>query len=226
MCLLGLLQSGDVNVLMGVPTMYSKLLAHYDTSMDDDARAHAQKAAGALRLAVCGSSACPVPVMQRWVHQRRVTLPCQQQPGSTAASELQEVQDTCLNVTLRKPSPSNCATHSTQSPVITVGTPLTASLYGACTKICAQVQLPARDACCWSGHAPCCLLACRWHEVSGQMLLERYGMTETGMVLSNPYVVRLNSAWQVFGTTIRVAHWVVHLGQQPSSMLMVYAFWR
>ena len=27
----------------------------------------------------------------------------------------------------------------------------------------------------------------RWREISGQTLLERYGMTETGMVLSNPY---------------------------------------
>lgn len=27
----------------------------------------------------------------------------------------------------------------------------------------------------------------KWKEISGQVLLERYGMTETGMVLSNPY---------------------------------------
>ncbi len=27
----------------------------------------------------------------------------------------------------------------------------------------------------------------KWKEVSGQVLLERYGMTETGMILSNPY---------------------------------------
>jgi len=26
----------------------------------------------------------------------------------------------------------------------------------------------------------------RWKEISGHVLLERYGMTETGMVLSNP----------------------------------------
>src|SRR6185436_11520806 len=26
----------------------------------------------------------------------------------------------------------------------------------------------------------------RWREITGQVLLERYGMTETGMILSNP----------------------------------------
>lgn len=40
-----------------------------------------------------------------------------------------------------------------------------------------------------SAAAPVSLLA-RWREVSGQTLLERYGMTETGMILSNPYEVR------------------------------------
>lgn len=27
----------------------------------------------------------------------------------------------------------------------------------------------------------------RWNEISGHKLLERYGMTEIGMALSNPY---------------------------------------
>jgi malonyl-CoA/methylmalonyl-CoA synthetase len=27
----------------------------------------------------------------------------------------------------------------------------------------------------------------RWHQISGHTLLERYGMTEIGMALSNPY---------------------------------------
>ena len=27
----------------------------------------------------------------------------------------------------------------------------------------------------------------RWEQLSGARLLERYGMTETGMVVSNPY---------------------------------------
>jgi acyl-CoA synthetase (AMP-forming)/AMP-acid ligase II len=40
-----------------------------------------------------------------------------------------------------------------------------------------------------SAAAPVPLLH-RWQQLSGQMLLERYGMTETGMILSNPYKVR------------------------------------
>jgi len=39
-----------------------------------------------------------------------------------------------------------------------------------------------------SAAAPVALLR-RWRELSGQTLLERYGMTETGMILSNPYEV-------------------------------------
>lgn len=39
-----------------------------------------------------------------------------------------------------------------------------------------------------SAAAPVPLLQ-RWQQLSGQMLLERYGMTETGMILSNPYKV-------------------------------------
>ena len=39
-----------------------------------------------------------------------------------------------------------------------------------------------------SAAAPVPLLR-RWQQLSGQMLLERYGMTETGMILSNPYEV-------------------------------------
>ncbi len=27
----------------------------------------------------------------------------------------------------------------------------------------------------------------KWEEITGHRLLERYGMTETGMVLTNPY---------------------------------------
>jgi acyl-CoA synthetase (AMP-forming)/AMP-acid ligase II len=42
-----------------------------------------------------------------------------------------------------------------------------------------------------SGSAACPVaLLERWHAVSGQTLLERYGMTETGMILSNPFQVR------------------------------------
>lgn len=88
------LQSGQVSVLMAVPTMYDYLLSFYDTSMAPQQQADARAAAASLRLAVSGSAAAPVPLLQRW------------------------------------------------------------------------------------------------RQLSGQVLLERYGMTETGMILSNPYQVR------------------------------------
>jgi malonyl-CoA/methylmalonyl-CoA synthetase len=52
-----------------------------------------------------------------------------------------------------------------------------------------------------SAAAPVPLLQ-RWQQLSGQMLLERYGMTETGMILSNPYEV---CAHAVFHGTIVIA---------------------
>ncbi|KAG2443494.1 hypothetical protein HXX76_001847 [Chlamydomonas incerta] len=59
------LESGDVSVFMGVPTMYSYLLSHYDSQTPERQAALRQAAAG-LRLTVSGSSACPVPIMNRW----------------------------------------------------------------------------------------------------------------------------------------------------------------
>lgn len=80
-------------MFMGVPTMYSYLLHHYQDQMTPQQQQQAQAAARALRLTVSGSAACPVVIMEKW------------------------------------------------------------------------------------------------RELSGQTLLERYGMTETGMILSNPYQV-------------------------------------
>ena len=50
---------------MGVPTMYALLLSHLDGLPEADRRA-CEEAARDLRLAVSGSAACPVPVMERW----------------------------------------------------------------------------------------------------------------------------------------------------------------
>ncbi|KAG1670361.1 hypothetical protein FOA52_000121 [Chlamydomonas sp. UWO 241] len=58
--------AGRLSVFMGVPTMYSHLLTHYDTKMTAGEQADARHAAAALRLAVSGSAACPVPVQERW----------------------------------------------------------------------------------------------------------------------------------------------------------------
>jgi malonyl-CoA/methylmalonyl-CoA synthetase len=50
---------------MGVPTMYARLLEAYDAMPPEQQRA-AAAAAAALRLTISGSSACPLPIMQRW----------------------------------------------------------------------------------------------------------------------------------------------------------------
>ncbi|GIL63407.1 hypothetical protein Vafri_17443 [Volvox africanus] len=62
------IQSGDISVFMGVPTMYSYLLSHYDTqaAASPERAAALRGAAGALRLTVSGSSACPLPILNRW----------------------------------------------------------------------------------------------------------------------------------------------------------------
>ena len=60
-----LIERPDISVFMGVPTMYAKLLAAWE-NMPHAEQAAASAAAQRLRLAVCGSAACPVPVLERW----------------------------------------------------------------------------------------------------------------------------------------------------------------
>ena len=58
----------------------------------------------------------------------------------------------------------------------------TSSYVPACRKAAARLRLTV------SGSAACPLpILERWEQLSGARLLERYGMTETGMVVSNPY---------------------------------------
>ncbi|KAI5651271.1 hypothetical protein M9H77_37276 [Catharanthus roseus] len=54
-----------ITVFTGVPTMYTRLIQGYD-AMDPESQATAASAASQLRLMMCGSSALPLPVMQRW----------------------------------------------------------------------------------------------------------------------------------------------------------------
>ena len=60
-----LIDRPEISVFMGVPTMYAKLLSAWDT-MPRGEQAAARVAAQRLRLAVCGSAACPVPILERW----------------------------------------------------------------------------------------------------------------------------------------------------------------
>ncbi|CAM8896993.1 unnamed protein product [Rhodiola kirilowii] len=54
-----------ITVFTGVPTMYTRLIQGYD-AMDPDLQAASASASSKLRLMMCGSSALPYPVMQRW----------------------------------------------------------------------------------------------------------------------------------------------------------------
>ena len=60
-----LIDRPEISVFMGVPTMYARLLSAWDT-MPRGEQAAARVAAQRLRLAVCGSAACPVPILERW----------------------------------------------------------------------------------------------------------------------------------------------------------------
>jgi malonyl-CoA/methylmalonyl-CoA synthetase len=59
------LLQGKTTVYMGVPSMYTHLLHTYE-KFDVDKKAACRQAAAALRLAVCGSAACPKKVMNSW----------------------------------------------------------------------------------------------------------------------------------------------------------------
>ena len=59
------LQTGEITTFMGVPTMYSHLLTVFG-KMKPEEKQRCRDAAAALRLTVCGSAACPLPIMQAW----------------------------------------------------------------------------------------------------------------------------------------------------------------
>ena len=56
------------------------------------------------------------------------------------------------------------------------------SYYQRCMRAARRLRL----AVCGSSACPVPLMN-KWKGLSGQFLLERYGMSETGMILSNPY---------------------------------------
>ncbi|KAJ2670292.1 hypothetical protein GGH99_006264 [Coemansia sp. RSA 1285] len=55
----------DITLLMGVPTMYARLLAAFD-AMPGGRQLEARRAIGALRLTISGSAALPASVFARW----------------------------------------------------------------------------------------------------------------------------------------------------------------
>ena len=60
-----LFNNGDVNVFMAVPTIYYKLITHFE-SLPSEEQKHLTASMTRFRLMVCGSAALPVSVMEKW----------------------------------------------------------------------------------------------------------------------------------------------------------------
>lgn len=57
--------SDELTLFMAVPTIYAKLIAHWDMQ-DEPTRAHWSAACRRMRLFVSGSAALPIPLFERW----------------------------------------------------------------------------------------------------------------------------------------------------------------
>jgi len=58
-------KKGNINVFMAVPTIYYKLIAHFE-SLASDEQQHLTAVMKKFRLMVCGSAALPVSIMEKW----------------------------------------------------------------------------------------------------------------------------------------------------------------
>ena len=58
-------QRGAINLFMAVPTIYFKLIAHWESLLETEQQAHTNTMR-AFRLMVSGSAALPVTVMEKW----------------------------------------------------------------------------------------------------------------------------------------------------------------
>ena len=76
-------RSPRATVLMGVPTMYARLVAHVDAGGGEEEATAAAAAASSLRFAACGSAPCPAPLAARW--QALAGAPLVERYGSTEA---------------------------------------------------------------------------------------------------------------------------------------------
>lgn len=63
----------DINVFMAVPTIYYKLISHWE-SLSVDQQKKITEHLSKFRLMVCGSAALPVSVMEKWKHISGHTL--------------------------------------------------------------------------------------------------------------------------------------------------------
>eukprot|EP00938_MAST-03A_sp_MAST-3A-sp1_P001317 g1317.t1 len=67
-------QSDELSLFMAVPTVYSKLISHWEEKFDTKEQEDATEAASRLRLMVSGSAALPNSVFKRWQHVGGHTL--------------------------------------------------------------------------------------------------------------------------------------------------------
>ncbi len=58
-------EEGDLTLFMAVPTIYSKLITHWENAPEPSRRQMSRACAG-MRLMVSGSSALPVPILKKW----------------------------------------------------------------------------------------------------------------------------------------------------------------
>ena len=63
--IVGLLEKGEINVFMAVPTIYFKLIAFWET-LPEEKQVMVADSMKNFRLMVCGSAALPVSVMEKW----------------------------------------------------------------------------------------------------------------------------------------------------------------
>lgn len=126
-------------------------------AMAPEQQAAARAAAGRLRLTVSGSAACPLPVMQRW------------EELSGSGSLLPGADTACLACL------ATCMSDAREWRNFCGKLPCMASVWLTCMLVAAHFPAKADSA---------AVMVVRH---AGQRLLERYGMTETNMILSNPY---------------------------------------
>ena len=107
-------QENAISIFMGVPTMYTYLLNAYD-KMDAAGQDAARAAARRLRLTVCGSSACPLPVMERWRELSGVVLPATLTPRLPCRSSAWRHCEWCLALTCHVPHIRAAASHGTHT---------------------------------------------------------------------------------------------------------------
>ncbi|MBW7869701.1 MAG: AMP-binding protein [Flavobacteriia bacterium] len=59
------MSSGELTLFMAVPTIYHKLIEHFE-SIDEDEKLNWQSGMKKMRLMVSGSAALPIPVLEKW----------------------------------------------------------------------------------------------------------------------------------------------------------------